>query len=274
MGGWAPHLAPTPGPHRLDDPHRTASARRPLRARITRPPPPKLLGEVGVGLGVVARRRGLRCAGRGPLPRPLFARSSWRGEDSSALRQVRAASAGAPSGSLRLATSPKTAGGGWDGAGGGGSAKGITLRRTDPPLPRPLRLFLAERGRIRARSGQSTILAAPPPATWQALSQTAGPPVREGGLRVVVAANSFALAHPCPPLAHPCLPGSPLIPARPPPPPGHPPPPPPPAAREGRTRRWRPSRRHGTGRRTRRRRARPRRAGPAPAPAPCRRGGG
>jgi hypothetical protein len=132
----------------------------PPPARLGSPPPPKLLGEVGGADGSALCDLHRTAPDGGPLP----VRSSQKGENSSARRMDHAASAGAPSGSLRLATSPKTAGGGW---GADGSAL-CDLHRTAPdggPSPGPSPLVPHGEGRIRSRSGWITLRPrAPPPA--------------------------------------------------------------------------------------------------------------
>ena len=83
---------------------------------------------------------------RPPFPRPLSPAAREKGENSILLRTVGSASAGAPSGSLRLATSPKTAGGGWGCRRAHGSTTGIELAPDRPPLPRPLSPAAREKG--------------------------------------------------------------------------------------------------------------------------------
>ena len=118
---------------------------------------------VGRKLGGASNRI---CAGvgGGPLPRPLPVRSSRRGENSIALRLAWPRGAGAPSGSLRLATSPKTAGGGWV-ADGSRLDDEIGLRPTGPPSPGPSPFVPHGEGRIRSRCDQVRCEGrAPPPA--------------------------------------------------------------------------------------------------------------
>ena len=121
-------LPPAPSPRKLREERGRIRSRfgriragrgRPLRASTTRPPPPKLLGEVGVGLGSRSIERD-RTAPAEALPR-LLPLATARGEG-----RIRSRATGPPRGS---------------------------------PVPAPRH-----------------------------------PPIREGGFRVVVAANSFAPA--------------------------------------------------------------------------------
>ena len=130
----------------------------------------------------------LRPMGPSPGPSPLVPRGE--GRIRSRYGRDCAAPASAPTGSLRLATSPKTAGGGWCGRQAGGSATIIALRRQGAPLP--ALSFLEKRGESMPMRRGPPSPPAPGHATWQARARTSEPPVREGGLRVVVAANSFA----------------------------------------------------------------------------------
>jgi hypothetical protein len=109
--GRAPPPAPSPLVPRGEggefDPASARSdcaRRRPLRARITRPPPPKLLGEVGVAEGGGGSTTGIELV---PTegPSPLVPRG--RGEKSIPLRRGPIAPAGAPSGLALLAHLPQ-----------------------------------------------------------------------------------------------------------------------------------------------------------------------
>ena len=114
---------------------------------------PGLPGEVhGIARMGTMQDFELRLAGV-PLPRPLPVRSSRRGENSIALRTVRAVSAGAPSGSPRLATSPKTAGGGWDAA-GIGLGDQVRTASAGCPAPGPSPFVPHGEGRIQSCGGQ------------------------------------------------------------------------------------------------------------------------
>ena len=108
----------------------------------------------GLGLGdghCTGARRGA------PPPTPPRSFLAERGEFGGAPDTLSGTSAGAPSGSLRLATSPKTAWGGWGCRWDRGATNSIELRPTRPPLPRPSPLRSAPRsgrkGRTRSRSG-------------------------------------------------------------------------------------------------------------------------
>ena len=144
---------------------------------------PGLPGEVhGIARMGTMQDFELRLAGV-PLPRPLPVRSSRRGENSIVLRTVRAASAGAPSGSPRLATSPKTAGGGWVGGWDPGSATRFELRPPGAPPPAPPRSFLTERGEFN-RAADSLWVASPSPAQFAGRAgEGGGPPSRHHAVR-------------------------------------------------------------------------------------------
>ena len=146
----------------------TLRPRAPPPARLGSPPPQNCWGRL------VDRRdwraaNGIELRPTGPLPGPSPARSSRRGENSMARRMDHAASASAPSGSLRLATSPKTAGevGGSERLGRGERNRAAPDRA---PPPAPPRSFLTERGEF---DGASTGVQAHQTghlnsATWQA----------------------------------------------------------------------------------------------------------
>jgi hypothetical protein len=119
-----------------------AAPQAPPPARLGSPPPPKLLGEVGLPRDRDSANGDRTASGGGP---PLSPRSRKRGRIRSCSGRDCAAPASAPTGSLRLATSPKTAGGGWV-ADGGGSTKRIELAPDGGPLPRPLPVRSSRRG--------------------------------------------------------------------------------------------------------------------------------
>ena len=128
------------------------------------PPPPKLLGEVGGadGSALCDLHRTAPDGGPSPGTSPLVPHGE--GENSSARRMDHAASAGAPSGSLRLATSPKTAGGGW-GEDGARLGDWTRVAPDAPPRPLPPLSFLRERGEFE-RASESLSSASPFPALF------------------------------------------------------------------------------------------------------------
>jgi hypothetical protein len=91
---------------------------------------------------------------------------------------------------------PKLLGEVGGGAGIADRRRTSSWRRRGAPPPAPPRSFLAERGEFDPGPISIMLAATHKPATPQARAHTTEPPARKGGLRVAVAANSFAIAEP------------------------------------------------------------------------------